>query len=387
MQQTNLPANHLNSAMPSPSHSPTKKSQKVAQNGTANSKIDSGIELSSTDRVVRVVEQLAETMNVAINEIREINDNAKLLSLNARIEAARAGSSGAAFGVVAQEMQSLSNNTAIVADDMANKTRISITELVEIIGGSVRGERLADIALNSIDLIDRNLYERTCDVRWWATDSSVVDALQNPSQEALNFVSKRLGIILNAYTVYHDLVLCDLKGKILANGRPRQFNSVGRDEVKSSWFSKAIATRSGDEFGFQVAHSSPLGKNQSVLIYSSSVRRNGGVSEPILGALGVIFNWEALSHAVLTNASIDEAEAKRTIRIITDRDFQVLASSKPLPIDFRIPVEQLGSILSQSKGHCVVSVGGKEACVAHALSPGFESYATGWRSFLIQELS
>jgi hypothetical protein len=326
-------------------------------------------------------------MNVAINEIREINDNAKLLSLNARIEAARAGSSGAAFGVVAQEMQSLSNNTAIVADDMANKTRISITELVEIIGGSVRGERLADIALNSIDLIDRNLYERTCDVRWWATDSSVVDALQNPSQEASNLVSKRLGIILNAYTVYHDLVLCNLKGKILANGRPKQFNSVGRDESKSSWFSKAIASRSGDEFGFQVAHSSPLAKDQSVLIYSSSVRRNGGVSEPILGALGVIFNWEALSQAILTNASIDEAEARRTIRIITDRDFQVLASSKPLPNDFRIPVEQLGSILSQSKGHCVVSVGGKEACIAHALSPGFESYATGWRSFLIQELS
>ena len=387
MQQTNSPSNHLNSAMPSPSHSPTKKLRKVAQNGTVNSKIDSGIELSSTDRVVRVVEQLAETMNVAINEIREINDNAKLLSLNARIEAARAGSSGAAFGVVAQEMQSLSNNTAIVADDMANKTRISITELVEIIGGSVRGERLADIALNSIDLIDRNLYERTCDVRWWATDSSVVDALQNPSQEASNLVSKRLGIILNAYTVYHDLVLCNLKGKILANGRPKQFNSVGRDESKSSWFSKAIASRSGDEFGFQVAHSSPLAKDQSVLIYSSSVRRNGGVSEPILGALGVIFNWEALSQAILTNAGIDEAEARRTIRIITDRDFQVLASSKPLPNDFRIPVEQLGSILSQSKGHCIISVGGKEACIAHALSPGFESYATGWRSFLIQELS
>ena len=30
--------------------------------------------------------------------------------------------------------------------------------------------------LTNIDLIDRNLYERSCDVRWWATDSSVVDA-------------------------------------------------------------------------------------------------------------------------------------------------------------------------------------------------------------------
>jgi hypothetical protein len=123
------------------------------------------------------------------------------------------------------------------------------------------------------------------------------------------------------------------------------------------------------------------------LVYSASVRRNGGASEPILGALGVVFNWEALSHAVLTNASIDAAEAKRTLRFITDRDFQVLASSTPMPVDFRLPVEQLGSILSLSKGHCVAKMAGKDACVAHALSPGFESYATGWRSFLIQELS
>ncbi len=30
------------------------------------------------------------------------------------------------------------------------------------------GERLVDLALNAIEIIDRNLYERSCDVRWWA---------------------------------------------------------------------------------------------------------------------------------------------------------------------------------------------------------------------------
>lgn len=118
-----------------------------------------------TDLVVKIVEQLADTTTSAINEIREISENAKLLSLNARIEAARAGSSGAAFEVVAQEMQALSTNTASIADDMANKTHESISNRVNIIGGNVRGTRLADIALNSVDLIDRILYERTCDVR------------------------------------------------------------------------------------------------------------------------------------------------------------------------------------------------------------------------------
>lgn len=372
--------------MPQSSPSLCLKPKKLGLADSSKQKGANGSELSSTDRVVHVVEQLAATMNVAIGEIREINENAKLLSLNARIEAARAGASGAAFGVVAQEVQSLSNNTAIVADDMANKTRSSINELVDIIGGSVRGERLADIALNSIDLIDRNLYERTCDVRWWATDSSLVDALQNPSQAAFDYATQRLGVILNAYTVYHDLVLCNLQGKIVANGRPMQFVSVGRDESKSPWFTKAIATRSGDEFAFQSAHPSALANQQSVLIYSSSVRQNGAANAPVLGALGVVFNWAALSQAALTNKSIDAAEAKRTLRLITDRDFQVLASSKPLTADFRIPVEQIDSILSQNKGHCAAKMGGKDACVAHALSPGFESYATGWRSFLIQEL-
>ena len=36
---------------------------------------------------------------------------------------------------------------------------------------------MVDLALNAIEFIDRNLYERTCDVRWWATDSAVVDCV------------------------------------------------------------------------------------------------------------------------------------------------------------------------------------------------------------------
>jgi hypothetical protein len=41
----------------------------------------------------------------------------------------------------------------------------------------IRGSRLPDLSLNAIDIIDRNLYERSCDVRWWATDSAIVDEL------------------------------------------------------------------------------------------------------------------------------------------------------------------------------------------------------------------
>ena len=339
-----------------------------------------------TDLVVKIVEQLASTMTTAINEIREINENAKLLSLNARIEAARAGSSGAAFGVVAQEMQALSTNTASVADDMANKTRESISNLVSIIGGNVRGTRLADIALNSLDLIDRNLYERTCDVRWWATDSSLVDALQQPSEASSQYACQRMGVILNAYTVYHDLVLCDTTGRIIANGRPNTYYSIGRNEAKSVWFSKAMATRSGNDFAFQSAHKSPLVADQAVLVYSSTVRRNGDANEPILGVLGVLFNWEALSSAVLANASLNEAESARTLRLILDNEANVLASSRPLPFDYKLPMQKIDSMFHENKGYVLEELDNKRVCIAHAKAPGFETYSTGWHAILIQEI-
>lgn len=40
--------------------------------------------------------------------------------------------------------------------------------------GETRGERLVDLARNVIDIIGRNPYERSCDVRWWATDAARV---------------------------------------------------------------------------------------------------------------------------------------------------------------------------------------------------------------------
>src|SRR5262249_12399415 len=136
------------------------------------------------------------------------------------------------------------------------------THEFHVIGEDVRGTRLADLALNNIDLVDRNLYERTCDVRWWATDASVVQALANPTKETAALASSRMRVILNAYTVYFDLVLCDLKGNVVANGRPDLYRSMGSNEAYSEWFSRAAATASGDEYGFQTAHFSKLVKNQ-----------------------------------------------------------------------------------------------------------------------------
>ena len=64
-------------------------------------------EQCTSARIAALTGTLITKMTKAIEEISEINDYTHILSLNARIEAARAGGeSGAAFGVVAQARSS-----------------------------------------------------------------------------------------------------------------------------------------------------------------------------------------------------------------------------------------------------------------------------------------
>jgi hypothetical protein len=186
----------------------------------------------SFDNWIETIRQLSKSiaskMNNSLRQIDDINMRVRLLSFNAQIQAAKAGDAGRTFAVVANEIGNLSTNTAQVAEGLAEETKHDITQLSEIsdrLDSVVRGGRLVDLALTNIDLIDRNLYERSCDVRWWATDPSAVDALAIPSPEAARHACERLGVILNAYTVYYDIVLCDLNGTVIANGRPGKFRS------------------------------------------------------------------------------------------------------------------------------------------------------------------
>lgn len=340
----------------------------------------------SVQDIARYVNDLSSMLTDAIDEISDINSNTRLLALNARIEAARAGSAGAAFSVVAGEVQSLSEKTSGVANELATQTRQSIAELSDIIGTSVRGTRLSDIALTNIDLIDRNLYERSCDVRWWATDSSVVEALSKNTSEAHNFASHRLGVILNAYTVYVDLELADMTGKIVANGRPTQFKSIGRSVSDQDWFTAAQRTKSGDEFGFQTAHRNDLIGGQPALVYSCGVRENGLANGKMLGVLGIVFNWEALAQTIVKNVPLAPVEKENTRCCIIDAEGHVLADSREKHLIDTLDITAIPDVFTRKKGFFVTNYEGRECCIGYAKAPGFETYTTGWYSLVIQPM-
>src|SRR5260370_20287125 len=226
--------------------------------------------------------------------IQHITNQMKMLALNALIESSRAGAQGAGFAVVAQEVRSVGQQVETIARELETQLTKRTGNLMSSIARMTersRGARMVDLSLNAIELIDRNLYERTCDVRWWATDAAVVDCAAAPDPAAVSHVSERLAVILGAYTVYLDLWLCDLDGNVLASARSDRFKVKGHNVAATKWFRDACGLRSGHHYvAGDVQRQSPL-RDGHVAAHCASVRTDGKSRGKPTGVLAIHFDW------------------------------------------------------------------------------------------------
>jgi hypothetical protein len=357
--------------------------------GDASSRLELGnraSDMATPEHIAQLTGQLSTLLTETVEHIAGLNREARILALNAEIESARAGDAGVALGVVAKAMSQLSEKTGDSAKQLARGSKGLIREMqqvTEVLQTKMRGERLSDMALTNIDLVDRNLYERSCDVRWWATDGSVVAALATPTEESRRFASQRLGVILNAYTVYFDLVLCDLDGLVVANGRPTRHAVLGMRQDQAPWFQAAMKTHSGDEFGFQSVHNSALVNQQRSLVYSCAVRAGGEAHGEPLGVLGIVFNWDALGQTILDRLPLSPHEKQRAIACFVDPEGNVLADFPAGSLRGSFDNSLFSGLRQGNKGYGVHHFCGREYVAGFAMSPGFETYSTGWSSLVM----
>ncbi len=330
--------------------------------------------------IVELSQRLGQLAEQKIAGINEINRASSYLAINALIESARAGAAGAGFVVVAREVKRVSAQIGELANSLSVDLATEVKRLAEL-GDEVlqrmqaqQAQRLTDLALNLIDIIDRNLYERSCDVRWWATDSAVVEAVSEPNAASAAYASKRLGVILDSYTVYLDLWVVDANGRVLANGRPDRYPGVMGSEVRGQpWFEQAMATGSGNDFASTDIESlAPLG-NALVASYSTAIRRGGEAYGEPLGALVIFFDWQTQADAVVASVKFSDEERGRARALILDSNHRVIAASDgkgTLSEVMHLPALDKPTGQLRSKDGTLLG---------YAKTPGYETYrGMGW---------
>lgn len=107
-------------------------------------------------------------MQNVMKKIQRISTQSKILSLNSGIEAARAGEAGRGFAVVAKEIDQF----ATTSMDASKESERIITRM-QSKANEIIAVRTVDVAFDTIDKVERNLFERNCDVQAWATFDAI----------------------------------------------------------------------------------------------------------------------------------------------------------------------------------------------------------------------
>ena len=327
------------------------------------------------DDILKLAFEVSRITREKIAVIDRIMLRTQILSMNARLESTRAGDAGLGFGVVAREMGAVANEVNALSAQLQSEIAHN-TARIETAGRQMmldfKGQRYADLARNVVEIIDRNLYERSCDVRWWATDSAVVGAAQHSTDEACAHASERLATILRSYTVYLDLWIANRRGEVIATGRGNRFSqALGQNVAGEPWFKQGLATRDGDDFAVCDIGRNPVLGNAQTATYSTAIRRDGVVTGEPVGVLGIFFDWEPQARDIVQGVALSEAERPDTRVMLLNAKHQVIAASdKACSLVETYPLKPTGPQGFYQAGN---------GLVCYALTPGYETYkGLGW---------
>jgi hypothetical protein len=225
--------------------------------------------------------------------VQDDKESIQLISLNGIVFASKLGKRGGALGPIFNQITRTGDFVTSRMEDLLKEMALGELEL--------NLKALENFSKQAIDLVDRNLFERAADIRWWATDEYFWDALGNPLPEKSHKASERLKVINGSYTMYRNIVLADDSGNIVACSRTELRNELAKINVSDQWwFQQGMRTARSDEFAVQdVQKSSIENAKARSLVYSGGVRHKGARSGESIGVLGTLFDWDTEAGKIL----------------------------------------------------------------------------------------
>lgn len=291
---------------------------------------DSNTELSLDDALIQAV---THNENLFSKSLAQIPLDAKRIQSdldrtvwngNVREDADSSDTASSSRKVLLWEISTTGNKTRGIFDK-------SIDRLNRTAASSIFTDASFVSAL-SVDIMDRNLYERANDCRWWALTTAFRNALsqENRSPEEMKKCSEILRYINGLYTVYTNLFLYDQTGKILAVSNRSDERLIGKT-LQDDYIRKSLSEPSSQAYSVSPFKTTDLYGNRPTYVYASSITCPENHSK-VVGGIGIVFDSEPQFKAMLEDSlprTSDGAILEDHYALFVDKEEVVIASTHP----------------------------------------------------------
>lgn len=195
---------------------------------------------------------------------------------------------------------------------IGHKTKDMFVKSIDDLYATVSSALLSDLrfkAALACDIMDRNLYERANDCRWWALTPAFRHALARadngrgmPPEADRRRMTEILRYIHALYTVYHDLCVYNAAGVVVAVSNPDNEGCVGRDLSGHDSVRQTVQSiRNQQEYRVSPFAPSDLYGGRPTYIYNAAVMHPAD-EHATVGGIGIVFDAEPQFEAMLVDA-------------------------------------------------------------------------------------
>jgi len=203
---------------------------------------------------------------------------------------------------------------------------ISIEKLNHTIISSLLNDVMFISSL-AIDIMDRNLYERANDVRWWALTSSFKTILEKNiyTDEDKKEITNILKYINSLYTVYTNLFIYDNNGVIIAVSNPSDNHLIDM-RLSATWIDQTLKLNESSKYSVSNFEKTYLYNNTPTYIYGASIL--GKTTNTIVGGIGIVFDSTPQFKDILNDSlpKIDGETKNGMFAIFVDKKSKIIIS-------------------------------------------------------------
>jgi chemotaxis signal transduction protein len=256
----------------------------------------------------------------------------------------------------------------------------SIADLHQTVVTSLLHDNQLHAAL-AIDIMDRNLYERANDCRWWALAGIFVESLSGAevSAQSAAAIASVLRGINSLYSVYTNLIVFDGAGTVVAVSNEADSNLIGT-VLTEEWVARVLALRDAQDYAVSAFEPTSLYGDRPTYIYGAGII--SPQNRKPAGGVAVVFDAQAQFDAMLKDA-LPRGEAGEikhgAFALFAERDGRIIACSDEHyhPGDF-LGIDEAFLSLARGVGFSNVTViDDVFYAVGASASAGYREYKNG----------